>query len=119
MDRMLLLLEQDAQQQNALDALLEAQQERVSPEYHQWLSPETFGQRFGASERDVERIVDWLAGHGFEVEPVASGRRQIVFSGTAAQVQSAFHTEVHLYNIDGESHYANASDPEIPQAIAE
>jgi pseudomonalisin len=119
MDRMLLLLEPDAAQQNTLDALLEAQQDPSSPEYHQWLSPETFGQRFGASERDVERIVDWLAGHGFEVEPVAGARRQIVFSGTAAQVQSAFHTEVHLYNINGEPHYANASDPEIPQAIAE
>jgi len=119
MDRMLLLLEPDAAQQNALAGLLEAQQDPASPEYHQWLSPEIFGQRFGASERDVERIVDWLAGHGFEVEPVESARRQIVFSGTAAQVQSAFHTEVHLYNINGESHYANASDPEIPLAIAE
>ena len=73
---MLLLLEPDAAQQNALHELLEAQQDPASPEYHRWLSPEDFGQRFGASERDVKRIVDWLAGHGFEVEPVESARRQ-------------------------------------------
>src|ERR1700693_5262996 len=67
MDRMLLLLRPDAAQQNALEGLLEAQEDPASPEYHQWLSPEAFGQRFGASERDVKRILDWLAGHGFQV----------------------------------------------------
>ena len=119
MDRMVLLLQPSTAQQEALEALLEAQQDRQSPQFHQWLSPEDFGRMFGASDRDVERVVDWLESHGFQVEPVSSSRRQIVFSGTVAQVQSAFHAEVHVYNVRGTLHYANATDPEIPQALAE
>ena len=119
MDRMMLVLSPDAAQQNELETLLAAQQDPESPQYHQWLSPEDFGRRFGVSERDLKRVTDWLEAHGFDVEPISSGRREIIFSGTAAQVQAAFHTEVHLYNVNGDSHYANASDPEIPEAMSE
>ena len=42
----------------------------------------------------------------------------IEFSGTAAQVQQAFHTEIHRYTVNGEDHWANASDPQIPAALA-
>ena len=119
MDRMMLVLSPDAAQQNELETLLAAQHDPESPQYHQWLSPEDFGRRFGVSERDLKQVTDWLEAHGFELEPISSGRREIIFSGTAAQVQAAFHTEVHLYNVDGDSHYANASDPEIPEAMSE
>src|SRR5690242_1727293 len=119
MERMMLVLEPDAAQQQELEALLAAQQDPESPQYQQWVSPEEFGRRFGVSERDLNRVTDWLEGHGFEVEPVSSGRREILFSGTAAQVQSAFHTEVHVYTVNGASHHANATDPEIPEALSE
>jgi len=49
---------------------------------------------------------------------VPEGRRSIVFSGTAAQVTSAFRTEIHEYFTGGEIHRANEEDPEIPEALA-
>src|SRR5579862_8479947 len=52
MDRMMLLLQPDPAQQQALLALLEAQQDPSSPEYHRWLTPEAFGRQFGASAGD-------------------------------------------------------------------
>jgi pseudomonalisin len=33
-------------------------------------------------------------------------------------VSAAFHTEIHAYSVNGEAHFANASDPEIPAALA-
>ena len=63
------------------------------------------------------QIEGWLRGHGFEVEEVTAGHRSIIFSGTAAQVQSAFHTQIRTYKIGGEIHHANAKDPEIPTAL--
>jgi hypothetical protein len=39
------------------------------------------------------------------------------FSGTAGQVQEAFHTTIHKYVVKGEQHWANASDPQIPTAL--
>ena len=116
---MVLVLAPDAAQQQALEALLDAQQDPQSPEYHGWLTPEEFGRRFGAADRDIERITAWLESHGFQVEPAEASRRQIIFSGTAAEVQAAFHTEVHLFDYRGRRHYANSSDPRIPEALAE
>ncbi len=117
MERMMLALQPDAAQQKALEALLAAQQDSQSPQFHQWLSPESFGRLFGVSESDLNEVVGWLRRRGFEVEPIPSGRRVILFSGTVEQVESAFHTAVHVYNVNGKIHYANATDPEIPQAM--
>src|SRR5215472_6330064 len=118
MERMVLVLAPDAAQELALEALLAAQQDPQSPLYRRWLTPEDFGKSFGISERDLDQVVTWLSRHGFEVEPVAAGRRQIVFSGTAAQVEAAFHTEIHQYNVQEEKHVANATNPRIPAALA-
>ena len=41
----------------------------------------------------------------------------IDFSGTAGQVRSAFHTDIHRLNVKGEKHIANMSDPKIPAAL--
>jgi pseudomonalisin len=117
MDRMLLVLQPDPLQQSALEALLEDQQTPASPQYHHWLTAEAFGRSFGVAEHDLARIMGWLEGHGFQVEPPAPARRELIFSGTAAQVLSAFHAEVHVYEIRGQRHYANATDPQIPQAL--
>jgi subtilase family serine protease len=118
MQHMLLTLLPDATQQDALNQLLDAQHNPESPYYHQWLTPEQFAERFGVSETDAAQIGGWLQDHGMEVEEVTAGRRSIVFSGTAAQVESAFHTQIHTYKIGDELHHANAKDPEIPAALA-
>ena len=54
-----------------------------------------------------------------QVEEVTAGRRSIIFSGTAAQVQTAFHTAIHIYKIGDEVHHANVNDPEIPAALVQ
>ena len=119
MERMLLTLRPDAAQQEALTELIDGQHNPESPYYHQWLTPEQFGASFGASEADIKQITGWLQGHGFEVEEPVAGSLSIVFSGTAAQVESAFHTPIHIYKVGGEIHHANAKDPEIPEALSE
>src|ERR1019366_8421791 len=49
---------------------------------------------------------------------VAAGRRTIEFSGTARQVEDAFQTEIHNYEVNGDRHVANAVDIAIPEALA-
>jgi pseudomonalisin len=117
MEHMLLTLLPDATQQDALTQLLDAQHNPESAYYHQWLTPEQYGERFGLSEADTAQVVGWLQGHGMEVEEVTAGRRSIIFSGTAAQVEQAFHTQIHTYRIGDDVHHANAKDPEIPAAL--
>jgi hypothetical protein len=118
MQRMLLLLKRSPAQQSALTQLLEEQQEKNSPSYHQWLTPAEFGQQFGAAPQDIQTVTAWLQSEGFQVAQVSPGRNVIEFSGTAAQVQAAFHTTIHSYLAQDGPHWANATDPQIPAALA-
>jgi subtilase family serine protease len=119
MQRMVLVLRPDASQDEALEELIRAQQDPTSPYYHQWLDPESFGERFGVSSSDLSQIVNWLEAQGMKVDEIPSSRRSIVFSGTAGQVEAAFHTQMRRYFVNGEIHFANATDPEIPQALGD
>ena len=118
MDRMLLVLKRSPEQETALLKLLDDQQDKGSPNYHKWITPEQFGQTFGPADADIQAISSWLISHGFQIGNVSKGRTVIEFSGTASQVQQAFHTAIHKYVVEGEEHWANAGDLRIPSALA-
>ncbi len=119
MDHMQLVLTRSPQQQIAVEALLAQQQDKSSPNYHKWLTPEQFGQQYGPSDQDVQKVTAWLQSQGFSVNKVANGRTTVDFSGTAGQVQQAFHTAMHSYVMtDGAQRWANATNPQIPAALA-
>ena len=117
LERMQLVLIRSSQQQSALKALLDTQQDRSSPNFHKWLTPGEFGQQFGVGDQDIQVITSWLESHGFQINQVSNGRTIIQFSGSAAQVQDAFHTEIHKFVVNGEEHWANSSDLQIPRAL--
>jgi uncharacterized protein (TIGR03437 family) len=112
-----LTLAPSAGQQADLEKLLVEQQTPGSPNYHHWLTPEEYGQRFGVSDADISTITGWLQQQGLHVVSVARGKTWIAASGTAAQVEAAFQTEIHSYVADGETHFANASAPSVPAAF--
>lgn len=118
MQRMLLVLKRSPEQEAALQLLLDEQQDKASPNFHKWLAPEQFGQQFGPADQDVQTVTSWLQSYGFQVTKIASGRMYIELSGSAAQVHDAFHTTIHQYAVSGQNYWANASDPEIPAALA-
>jgi subtilase family serine protease len=97
MNRMLLVLQRSPQQDAALQQLLAQQQDATSPNFHQWLTPQQFGQQFGPADQDIQTISAWLQSHGFLVTRVSNGRAVIEFSGTAGQVEETFHTAIHQH----------------------
>jgi subtilase family serine protease len=107
-----------AEQQAALDALVQAQQTPGSSSYHQWITPAQYASRFGLSSNDLAQVRSWLEQQGFSVDSIANSRNAITFSGTVAQVEAAFQTQVHHYSVDGVTHTANASALSIPSALA-
>ena len=113
-----LMLQPSAAQQAALEQLLAEQQDPASPNYHNWLTPESYAERFGASAADLDKVATWLRSQGFAVQYTARGRDFISFSGTASQVQAALHTEIHRYRVGAEAHFANPTDLSLPAAIA-
>lgn len=117
LNRMMLLLKPSTEQKAALKKLLDEQQNKNSTNYHKWLTPEDFAQRFGPSEADAAKVTGWLKQHGFQVASIGRGRRWVEFSGTAGQVQNAFRTSIHRFNYKGERHIANASEVSLPSAL--
>jgi subtilase family serine protease len=98
--------------------LLAAQQNPTSPSFHQWLTPAQYADRFGISQADVNQVSAWLQAQGFSVVETPPSRTWIVLSGTAAQVESALHTEIHNYAANGKAFFANSSEPSVPAALA-
>jgi subtilase family serine protease len=117
MPRMFLHFSMTAAQQADLTQLLAAQQNRRSPQFHKFLTPETYAARFGLNTADIEKITLWLETNGFSNVEASRGRNWISFSGTAGQVQAAMHTSIHNYTLNGEAHIANATDPQFPKAL--
>jgi len=114
-----LLLKPTQQQQQALDQLLAAQQDRSSPDYHRWLSPEQYADRFGVTAARMARIRIWLEAQGFHVTYTARARNWIAFDATAGKLAQAFHAEIHRYLAEGRPHFANATPAQIPAALSD
>ena len=118
MSQISLMFKRSASQQAELDKLLADQQDPLSPNYHHWLQPEEFADRFGLSPNDLARINFWLTSQGFQIDYIPRSRSWVVFSGTARQVQAAFATEIRRYRVDGVLHFANASEISVPADVA-
>ena len=118
LDRMTMVFSRTAAQQAELDRLLVAQHDPSSADYHRWLTPEEFGDRFGVTEADVNLVAVWLVAQGFTVDDIARGRTWIAFSGTAAQVEAAFHAPLHNYMVGGKLHFAPSVEAAVPDAFA-
>lgn len=118
LDRMVLVLGASPQQEKDLQDFLKSQQDRTSANYHHWLTPEEFGQKFGPAPQDVTAVKGWLAAEGFTVESVARSGRWIEFSGTAGQTEHAFSTIMRQYQVGQSTHLANASEISLPAAIS-
>ncbi len=77
------------------------------------------GETYGVSDNDIEKITRWLASYGITVNLVYPSHMVMDISGTAAQLAKAFRVEIHYLDVNGERHFANLSDPQIPEAFTE
>ena len=117
--RVTLVFKMSAAQQADLDALLASQQDRGSPDYQRWLTPEQYGSRFGLSQGDINKVTGWLESEGLQVDSIPASQNAIVARGSAQQVAAALHTEIHQYVVNGKAQFANSSSPSVPAALAE
>ncbi|WP_158754674.1 protease pro-enzyme activation domain-containing protein [Dyella sp. S184] len=118
MNHLQLVLQPSALRTAAMEALIANQHNPKSAQFHKWLTPEQFGEQFGVVDSDIAAATAWLTSQGFTVNNVYPNKTQIDFSGTAAQVNQAFHTQENIYTINNVKHFSNASDISIPAALA-
>jgi subtilase family serine protease len=118
LSHMTMVFKPSPSQQASLDSLLKQLQTPSSPNYHKWLTPEQYASQYGLTENDLAKVVTWLQDQGFTVEQAARSRNSVAFSGTAAQVQTAFQTSIHNYVVNGVARYSNSTEPSIPSALS-
>jgi uncharacterized protein (TIGR03437 family) len=102
-------------QQADLETLLVEQRTPGSPNYHRWLTPEQFADRFGVSQSDLAAIAGWLQDQRLTVTTTSRSRTWVTVSGSAERIENAFQTELHRYRVNGERHFANSMAPSLPQ----
>lgn len=113
-ERLMLVLRRSQQQEAALQRYLTQLQDPASANFRKFVTPQQFGQLYGASDADLATLQLWLRGQGFVINKVSAGRSAIEFSGNVGQVQTAFHTSIHTYEVDGVLHWANTADHRYP-----
>jgi subtilase family serine protease len=118
LEHMLLQLRRPPELERQLAQYLDDLQDPQSPRYHQWLTADQFGEKFGVAQSDIDAVVNWLETQGFVIGQIYPNKMTIDFSGTAGQVLQAFRTEIHYLEVNGEKHIANMADPEIPAALS-
>jgi hypothetical protein len=113
-----LVLQRPAERQAAFDAEVIALHQVGDPSYHRWLTPEIIGAEFGPSAFDIATLTNYLQYEGFAVDNVGKGGMYIDFSGTVAQVQQSFHTEIHNVRLaTGEIRYGAVNEAQLPEAL--
>jgi len=117
MNHMQLVLKPSVERQAAMEQLIANQHNPKSPQFQKWLTPEQFGEQFGVLDSDIAAVTSWLTAQGFTVNNVYPNKTQIDFSGTAAQVSQAFHTQENLFTNKQGTHLSNTSDISIPAAL--
>jgi subtilase family serine protease len=118
MEHLLLQLRRSPEREAALEHYIDQLHDRTSPYFHQWLTAQSFAEHYGMADADVATVRNWLQSQGFTIHGALPTGLVIDFSGTAGLVTKAFHTEIHTLSVNGETHYANMSDPQIPAALA-
>jgi len=118
LDGVTIVFNRSAAQEADLKALMAAQQNPASPEYHKWLNPDQFAARFGMSDADLAKVQSWLQQQGFSIDYVARSKNAIHFAGTVRQLEQAFSTEMHYYNLNGTKHFAPSTALSVPSALA-
>lgn len=94
--------------------LLDDQQNPASSNYHKWLTPTEFGDKFGADPQTHAAVLNWLKQAGIKPQRIWANRLGIEFEARSADVENIFQVNMRKYELNGENFYANEEAPQVP-----
>ena len=102
-----------------LDRLLQQLYDPASPNYHRYLTPEQFTQRFGPTEQDYQALMDFAKANGLTVTVTHPNRVVLDVEGAVADIQKAFHLTLRVYRHPTEARefYAPDVEPSVDFAV--
>ncbi len=95
-----------------LDDLLQRIYDPQIPSYHQYLSVQEFAGRFGPAEADYAAVLRFAQANGLAVIDTAANRMVVDVEGPAANIESALHVTLGVYQHPTENRTFYAPDRE-------
>lgn len=103
----------------ALQAFATAVSTPGSPVYRHYLAKGQFATRFGPGETAIDEVRTWLTSSGLKVGTTTSNGLLVAATGTAAQIDATFHTELSNVRLAGGAMgYAAVQAPSVPRSLS-
>jgi Pro-kumamolisin, activation domain len=105
--------------QEALNTLLQQIYDPASTNYHHYLTPEQFTEKFGPTEQDYQAVIAFTKANGFTVTGMHSNRMLLEVNAAAADVEKAFQVKLHVYQhpTENRTFYAPDVEPSVPSTL--
>jgi subtilase family serine protease len=100
------------------EALALAVSDPASAQYGKYVSASTWRARFAPTDATVSKVSSWLKSQGFIIGSIPANHRYISFSGTSAQAEKAFATDLQTFKKNGKTFSAPATSVSIPTSLA-
>jgi uncharacterized repeat protein (TIGR01451 family) len=84
----------------------------ANPQFHQYLTPEQFTQRFGPSSADYDALIAWAQANGLTVTRPHPNRVLLSVSGPVSAIEQALHVRMQVFQHPTENRTFFAPDAE-------
>ena len=102
--------------QDQVEALIAQQHTEGSPQYHVWLQPQEFLDRFGPKPEEIAAVKNALTARGLTI--VSSNAHGVRVRGTAAAVTQALSTPLEKRVTRGHTRFHARRTPQLPSELA-
>lgn len=101
--------------QKALNRLLAEIYDPTSTNFHHYLAPEQFAERFGPTEQDYESLIQFAKTNGLTVTATHPNRALLDVAGDVATIEKVFHVTLREYRhpTENRTFYAPDAEPSI------
>jgi uncharacterized repeat protein (TIGR03803 family) len=101
--------------QDVLNELLKEINDPASPNFHHYLTPAEFTERFGPTREDYEAVVHWAQTHGFIVTGRHANRMLLDVRAMPVNIEQALHVRLQVYQhpTENRTFYAPDREPSI------
>jgi uncharacterized repeat protein (TIGR01451 family) len=103
----------------ALNQLLRDIYDPASPNYHHYLTPEQFTERFGPTEQDYQAVIAFAKANGLTVTTLHPNRMLVDVSASVGDIERALHVNLQEYHHPSEARafYAPDKEPTLDLAV--
>jgi subtilase family serine protease len=98
-----------------LTNLLQQLYDPASPNFHRYLTPQQFNERFGPTEADYQEVLRFATNNGLAVERTDPARGRLDVSAAVSDIEKAFRVTMRTYRhpTEGREFYAPDAEPTV------